>query len=55
MKIKDNGFYRRRGLSPRERIELDNLRAENAELKAMTDYNVMMGNIEDPAEDEEEE
>ena len=30
------------------------LRAENADLKAFIDYNVMMENIEDPSEDEEE-
>lgn len=54
MKVKDNSFYRKRGLSPRERSDLDNLRAENEQLKAMTDYNVMMGNIEDPAEEEGE-
>lgn len=55
MSIKDNNFYRKRGLSPRERAELDNLRAESENTKALQDYNIMMGNIEDPSEDEEEE
>ena len=36
MKVKDNSFYRKRGLSPRERVELDNLRAENEQLKQIT-------------------
>ena len=36
MKVKDNRFYRKRGLSPRERVELDNLRAENEQLKQIT-------------------
>ena len=31
------------------------LEAENAKQAAFIDYNVMMGNIEDPSEDEEEQ
>jgi len=30
-------------------------RAEAAELKAVVDYNIMMGTIEDPSEDDEQE
>lgn len=30
-------------------------RAEAEELRALVDYNIMMGNIEDPSEDEEVE
>ena len=37
MNIKSNNFYRRRSLSPKERAELDNLRAENAELRQIVD------------------
>lgn len=32
-----------------------NAEAKASETKAFIDYNVMMGNIEDPSEDEEEE
>ena len=35
--------------------ELDNAIADGITQKAITDYNIMMGNIEDPSEDEEEE
>lgn len=34
---------------------LENTIAENARLKAMFDYNIMMGNIEDPDEEEEDD
>ena len=34
---------------------LENTIAENERLKAMVDYNIMMGNIEDPEEEEGEE
>jgi hypothetical protein len=33
---------------------LENTIAENERLKAMVDYNIMMGNIEDPEEEEGE-
>jgi hypothetical protein len=33
---------------------LENTIAENDRLKAMVDYNIMMGNIEDPEEEEGE-
>ena len=32
----------------------ENLEAENEDMKAFIAYNVMMGNIEDPSEEEEE-
>ena len=34
---------------------LENAAAENENMKAFLDYNIMMGNIEDPAEEEEED
>ena len=34
--------------------DIENAIAENESMKAFIDYNVMMGNIEDPTEDEEE-
>ncbi|MBQ6403850.1 MAG: hypothetical protein IJI27_08090 [Oscillospiraceae bacterium] len=37
-----------------ERHLNENARAEVVGLNAVVDYNIMMGNIEDPSEDEEE-
>ena len=34
--------------------ELDNAAAEMLEQRAITDYNIMMGTLEDPSEDDEE-
>ena len=34
---------------------LENTIAENERLKSMVDYNIMMGNIEDPEKEEGEE
>ena len=34
--------------------DIENAIAENESMKAFIDYNVMMGNIEDPTADEEE-
>ena len=34
--------------------DIENAIAENESMKAFIDYNVMMGNIEDPTVDEEE-
>ena len=62
-------FYNRRGMSPLERAQLENALAEAAaareaqadietalaDASAITDYNLMMGNLEDPSEDDEEE
>ena len=41
--------------SPYERAVRENTNAENAMLKAAFDYNVMMGNIEDPEEEDEDD
>lgn len=38
-----------------DKAVLENTIAENARLKAMLDYNIMMGNIEDPDAEEEGE
>ena len=38
-----------------ERHQNENTRAKAEELQAITDYNIMMGNLEDPAEGEEME
>ncbi len=38
-----------------ERHLNENARAEAADLKAVVDYNIMMGNIEDPMEESEVE
>lgn len=46
--VKLNGTILERHLD-----ELD--RAQTAELKAVVDYNIMMGALDDPAADEEEE
>lgn len=35
--------------------DFENAVAENEEMKAFIDYNIMMGNVEDPSEDEESE
>ena len=34
--------------------DFENAVSENEQMKAFIDYNVMMGNVEDPSEDEEE-
>lgn len=38
-----------------DKAVLENTIVENARLKAMLDYNIMMGNIEDPDEEEGDE
>ena len=43
----------RRTLSPLQRAQLDNTRSAEDEVKAILDYNIMMGNLEDPEEIEE--
>lgn len=35
--------------------DFENAVAENEAMKAFIDYNIMMGNIEDPSEEDEEE
>lgn len=44
-----------RTLSPYERKLAENARAAVEDLKAVQEYNIMMGYIEDPSEEEEEE
>lgn len=39
----------------KDRAVLENTRASAAQLLALLEYNVMMGNIDDPAEDEGDE
>ena len=38
-----------------DKAVLENTIAENDRLKAMVDYNIMMGNFEDPEAEEDEE
>lgn len=44
-----------RTLSPYERILEENARADVADMRAIQEYNIMMGNLEDPSEEEEDE
>ena len=39
----------------KDKAVLENTIAENERLKAMLDYNIMMGNIEDPDEEGDED
>lgn len=39
----------------KDKAVLENTIAENKRLKAMLDYNIMMGNIEDPDEEGDED
>lgn len=45
----------RNKMNLQDKAVLENTIAENARLKAMLDYNIMMGNIEDPNEEVEED
>ena len=47
-------FIKKRKMDIGLEKDFENAVAENEAMKAFIDYNVMMGNIEDPAEDEEE-
>ena len=38
-----------------DKAVFENLEAENEDMKAFIAYNVMMGNIEDPSEEEDED
>ena len=49
------GVLTRNKMDLHDKAVLENTIAENDRLKAMIDYNVMMGNIEDPEEEEGEE
>ena len=45
----------RRSMSPYDRVIDEIAREQIGEIKAVTDYNIMMGTLEDPAAEEEEE
>ena len=49
------GLITRNKMDLTEKALLENTIAENEKLKAMLDYNIMMGNIEDPDAEEEDE
>ena len=44
----------RLAMTPEQQAEQERAEALAAESKAVQDYNIMMGNLEDPSEDEEE-
>jgi len=48
-------LLKRRKMDLPDLADIENAQAMTAQLKAMTDYNIMMGNIEDPMEDQEDE
>ena len=49
------GLITRNKMDLKDKAVLENTIAENERLKAMLDYNIMMGNIEDPDAEEEDE
>ena len=49
------GLITRNKMDLTEKALLENTIAENARLKAMLDYNIMMGNIENPDEEGDED
>lgn len=49
------GLITRNKMDLTEKALLENTIAENEKLKAMLDYNIMMGNIEDPEEEGDED
>lgn len=49
------GLLTRNKMDLHDKAVLENTIAENERLKAMLDYNVMMGNIEDPEEEDEDD
>ena len=42
-------------MTPQQQAEKENAEAHAANTKAVQDYNIMMGNLEDPSEGDEEE
>ena len=48
-------MLKRRKLDLETMADIENTNAENDTLKALIAYNVMMGNIEDPSEEEGED
>ena len=53
--IKDDIVIRKPAESPYEKILTEIARATTADVKAVQDYNIMMGILEDPCEEEEVE
>ena len=49
------GLLTRNKMDLTEKAMIENTIAENERLKAMLDYNIMMGNIEDPDAEESED
>ena len=49
------GLITRNKMDLKDKAVLENTIAENERLKAMLDYNIMMGNIEDPDEEGDED
>ena len=43
------------GMSIEEMTETEYAKAQAAKARAVQDYNIMMGNLDDPEEDEEDE
>lgn len=49
------GLITRNKMDLKDKAVLENTIAENERLKAMLDYNIMMGKIEDPDEEGDED
>lgn len=49
-----NTFIKKRKMEIGLEKDFENSIAENEQMKAFIDYNVMMGNVEDPSADDEE-
>lgn len=45
---------RKETMNLRDRADQENMEARDAQMQALQDYNIMMGNLEDPEEAEEE-
>ena len=45
----------RLGISIEQQTEMENAQATAARNKAVQDYNIMMGNLDDPSEEDEED
>lgn len=45
----------RLGISIEQQTEMENAQATAAHNKAVQDYNIMMGNLDDPSEEDEED
>jgi len=49
------GLVLRNRMDLQDKAALENAQAAEMKMKAIFDYNVMMGNLEDPDEEEDEE